>query len=82
MYQKAIKYTEKQQSLHTFFHSQALQSIPKLGNFGMKIYPIWQPCVLGGEKLEKPAGLPDFSLDMIPKLEKMHQMNKKCTKCS
>jgi hypothetical protein len=28
------------------------------------------------------AGLPDFSLDMIPKLEKMYQMNKKCTKCS
>jgi hypothetical protein len=48
----------------------------------MKIYPIWQPCVLGGEKLEKPAGLPDFSLDMIPKLEKMHQMSEKCTKYS
>jgi hypothetical protein len=24
------------------------------------------------------AGLPDFSLDMIPKQEKMYQMNKKC----
>jgi hypothetical protein len=28
------------------------------------------------------AGLPDFSLYMIPKPEKMHQINTKCTKWS
>jgi hypothetical protein len=28
------------------------------------------------------AGLPDFSWYMIPKPEKMYQMNKKCTKWS
>jgi hypothetical protein len=40
----------------------------------------WNGAAAAAKKL--PAGLPDFSWDMIPKTEKNYQMNTKCTKWS
>jgi hypothetical protein len=41
-----------------------------------------QSCMTTFSKLQRSPGLPDFSWYMIPKPEKMNQMNKKCTKWS
>jgi hypothetical protein len=44
-------------------------------NFSINIFFVQK----GEHKIDSAAGLPDFSWDMIPKLEKMYQMNTKCT---
>jgi hypothetical protein len=93
MHQITKKYTQCPQTIpngRKIDQHLPLQDTPKFTQIGLKIHHLATPAAFQesavvldfGAIIGTESGLPDFSWYMIPKPEKMYQMNSKCTKWS